>query len=191
MWALATMGVRWRELEVRELTDRLLEAVRYNASRFKSREIANALWGLARMGMKWPELKAQGLSDRLLEAVHRNAEQLNPQQIANTLWALAMMTVSWEYLQEQRLDQLLLNLINQNANQFSLEESTQIVWGAYWFDIPPPSEILLKVSHMDPPRSSHLHRRVASILSAQTPSKMNFLYKIASTWIFVFLGNAS
>ncbi|MFQ6275562.1 DUF1601 domain-containing protein [Coxiella burnetii] len=178
-------------MEAQGLRDRLLGAVHHNVERFNPQDIANALWGLATMGMKWPELEAQGLSDRLLEAVHRNAEQLNPQQIANTLWALAMMTVSWEYLQEQRLDQLLLNLINQNANQFSLEESTQIVWGAYWFDIPPPSEILLKVSHMDPPRSSHLHRRVASILSAQTPSKMNFLYKIASTWIFVFLGNAS
>ncbi|WP_032138372.1 DUF1601 domain-containing protein [Coxiella burnetii] len=81
MWALATMGMRWQELEVRELSDRLLDAVRYNVSRFKAQEITNALWAFATLSVRWKKLETQGLNYRLLDAVHHNTEQLNPQGI--------------------------------------------------------------------------------------------------------------
>ncbi|MFK3617290.1 DUF1601 domain-containing protein [Coxiella burnetii] len=167
LWTLATMNVRRRELEVQGLSDRLLDAVYYNAEQFNSQDIANTLWALAAMGMRWRELETRELSNRLFNAVQHSAERFSSQQIANTLWALAMMALSWGYLKEQRVDRLLLNAIDQSANQFSLEESTQIMWSTRWFDIRPPPEILLKISNMKPPRSSDLHRHVASVLSAQ------------------------
>ncbi|UYK69126.1 DUF1601 domain-containing protein [Coxiella burnetii] len=161
------MGMRWRELEEQGLSDRLLDAVHRNAQRFSPQGIANALWALATTGMRWRELENRELSNRLFNAVQHSAERFSSQQIANTLWALAMMALSWGYLKEQRVDRLLLNAIDQSANQFSLEESTQIMWSTRWFDIRPPPEILLKISNMKPPRSSDLHRHVASVLSAQ------------------------
>ncbi|WP_264769656.1 DUF1601 domain-containing protein [Coxiella burnetii] len=167
LWTLATMNVRRRELEVQGLSDRLLDAVHRNAQRFSPQGIANALWALATTGMRWRELETRELSNRLFNAVQHSAERFSSQQIANTLWALAMMALSWGYLKEQRVDRLLLNAIDQSANQFSLEESTQIMWSTRWFDIRPPPEILLKISNMKPPRSSDLHRHVASVLSAQ------------------------
>ncbi len=167
LWALATIGMWWEELEEQRLSDRLLGAVHRNAQRFSPQGIANVLWALTTMGMRWGELEAQRLNNCLLAAVRYNAERFSSQQIANTLWALAMMALSWGYLKEQRVDRLLLNAIDQSANQFSLEESTQIMWSTRWFDIRPPPEILLKISNMKPPRSSDLHRHVASVLSAQ------------------------
>ncbi|WP_237670876.1 DUF1601 domain-containing protein [Coxiella burnetii] len=65
LWALATTGMRRRELENQGLSVRLFEAIRRNAERFNPQGIANVLWALTTMGMRWGELEAQRLNKLL------------------------------------------------------------------------------------------------------------------------------
>src|SRR5579871_2919588 len=98
LWALATMGLTWREISA-ALRGKLWVAVDHNAGHFNPQDIANALWALATMGLTWREI-SQALRGKLWAAIDHNAGHFSPQEIANTLWVLATMGLTWREISE-------------------------------------------------------------------------------------------
>ncbi len=81
------MGMRWGELEAQRLNNCLLAAVRYNAERFSSQQIANTLWALAMMALSWGYLKEQRVDRLLLNAIDQSANQFSLEESTQIMWS--------------------------------------------------------------------------------------------------------
>src|SRR5579871_5484229 len=137
LWALATMGLTWREI-LAALRGKLWAAIDRNIDHFNPQEIANALWALTTMGLTWREISA-ALRGKLWAAIDHNAGHFNPQEIANALWALATMGLTWQEI-SAALRGKLWAAIDHNAGHFNPQEIANALWalatmGLTWQEI--------------------------------------------------------
>ncbi|MCF2108875.1 DUF1601 domain-containing protein, partial [Coxiella burnetii] len=88
LWALATMGINWRDIQEKELDNSLLKAIAQNANRFNPQDIANTLWALATMGINWRYVQENGSHLSLVHVIARNYNQFALKGAIQIMWAV-------------------------------------------------------------------------------------------------------
>lgn len=101
LWPLASVGVKWRNIECLHATVFARLNILLNEASC-SNEVALCLWSMASMGAKWKSLTGihESILTNLQELFAKTApgERAKGQSLANAIWALATMDAEWQQI---------------------------------------------------------------------------------------------